>query len=87
MPWLFLEKDRVWISREKHIKCYKRNNRLGPSVRSLAAKSDADICKFVHKENCVISGLGWVCAHTEFLQQHPFTSVSGMGAFGFGRQN
>lgn len=59
MPWLSLDKDRVWISREKFVKCYKRNDRIGPSTRSLAAKGEADICKFVHKQDTLIAGLGY----------------------------
>lgn len=57
MPWLSLEKDRIWISREKHIKCYKRGDGRGKTLYSLCVKGNVDICKFVYKQNCLLTGL------------------------------
>lgn len=59
MPWLSLEKDRVWVSRGRYVKCYKRSGRSGVNVYSLTADSTADVSKFVCKQNFVISGLGY----------------------------
>lgn len=57
MPWLSLEKEFIWISREKYIKCYKRNDYFGPSILSLSVDNTADVCKFVLKQNLLMSGL------------------------------
>lgn len=60
MPRLSLQKDCIWFSRERFINCYKRDDRPShQSVCSLAAESDADVCSFVYKQNCLVSGLGY----------------------------
>lgn len=58
-PYLQMERDLLWVSREGYIHGYKRNkNGINPRrpVYSLKAKNNADVFRFVKRKNFILSG-------------------------------
>lgn len=59
MPWLSLSRERVWLSRGKYIKAYRRR-KSGLDIRKpeyiLCGISKADVCKFTFKDGYIVAG-------------------------------
>ncbi|KAB0801712.1 hypothetical protein PPYR_03898 [Photinus pyralis] len=56
IPYLVLQKDRLWLSKANRIHLYKRNRRGMSYSTFIAMQSKSDICKFAIQKNCLVSG-------------------------------
>jgi hypothetical protein len=57
LPWLVLEKDRLWVSKGKYIQAFwrKLNGIVQAPFISLMGHSD-DVCRFVSANGLIVSG-------------------------------
>lgn len=60
IPWLVLTRDCLLLSKGSRINAYKRSNGTldyQNISHCIVCLPDIDFCKFVYKQNCVVSGL------------------------------
>jgi F-box/WD-40 domain protein 4 len=59
IPWLQLDKNLLWLSREGFIRAYRRNSKginTREVVHCIKGKTRAEVCRFVKKKNYILSG-------------------------------